>query len=78
VNTVRPYNIASNCIASEKSIKEINSSYSIFNSYSLSIVLVKFISAVPSYTAPQGNPKGLHYYSPEVKKLSIILLVKNY
>jgi len=40
------------------------------SSRSISIVLAKFVNVVPDYTAPQGNPKGLHYCSPEVKKTS--------
>ena len=31
------------------------------------MILVKLIGIVTNYTAPQGNPKGLHYCSPEVK-----------
>jgi len=30
-------------------------------------IAIKLIGIVPNYTAPQGNPKGLHYCSPEVK-----------
>ncbi|WP_291580557.1 hypothetical protein [Clostridium sp. UBA6640] len=30
-------------------------------------IAIKLISIAPNYTAPQGNPKGLHYCSPEVE-----------
>lgn len=33
----------------------------------ISIVLVKYIDIVPNHTAPQGNPKGFHYCSPDVE-----------